>query len=393
MVARIRLLAWLLIAVAATAAHGALAQTAVTGYVLIPRTAPLSFSPPDADGVVWEEEFKQPGSRFVRVDFDQIAYSGDRPYEIAIVGPGGRVLLQVSSSDFQATGRYVTGDLPVDDVLIQVRTSGRPPSGLSFRIAHLVFSTSPPAQPYGVTSLGDDMKPLLDYVGNKAITEIAAPVARLSILVAKSGSDSGENISCTGFLISDDLLVTNAHCLSTQSACDGTTVYFGNEWIKGRDGGQVLRQGDPYRCGKLIDADPTFELDYAIVSLTTTAGGPPGKKWGYLRLDDRDPGPAEKLVVVEYPNGEPKEISATVCHAGTVPGEGYTGKLTDFGHTCATTWGSSGSPVVSGAGKVVGLHHLGLADPPWDDQNRAVRMHGRLIAALRRALALDAVHN
>jgi V8-like Glu-specific endopeptidase len=46
----------------------------------------------------------------------------------------------------------------------------------------------------------------------------------------------------------------------------------------------------------------------------------------------------------------------------------------DIAHTCDTEHGSSGSPLLNLAGSVVGLHHFGVAEGPYWNENRAVRM-------------------
>ena len=62
----------------------------------------------------------------------------------------------------------------------------------------------------------------------------------------------------------------------------------------------------------------------------------------------------------------------------TMPADGVIeGKGSDFGHTCDTMEGSSGSPVLRRADlKVVGLHHWGFVsnDQKWSAENRAVQM-------------------
>jgi V8-like Glu-specific endopeptidase len=63
---------------------------------------------------------------------------------------------------------------------------------------------------------------------------------------------------------------------------------------------------------------------------------------------------------------------------GTVPAPGVRPEvLTDFGHSCDTIQGSSGSPVLDSNHRVVGLHHWGFDDygpDAWKRTNRAVRM-------------------
>src|ERR1700726_2965231 len=94
------------------------AQRATTGIVFQATMKPLVFDTPSVDGVVWQEEYETLGSRFVRVAFDGISYSGDAPFEIRIVGHRGQVLSVIPAIDFVES--MVTGELPTDDILIQV---------------------------------------------------------------------------------------------------------------------------------------------------------------------------------------------------------------------------------------------------------------------------------
>ena len=113
------------------------------------------------------------------------------------------------------------------------------------------------------------------------------------------------------------------------------------------------------------------ELDYALLRLD----GAPGREFGKLTLKADTHAENAKLVMVQHPYGEPKQVSRDDCAVKTVSAPSYeSSKETDFGHTCDTLNGSSGSPMLNETMEVVGLHHLGfdLSSRRWGRENRAV---------------------
>ena len=65
--------------------------------------------------------------------------------------------------------------------------------------------------------------------------------------------------------------------------------------------------------------------------------------------------------MIEHPAGESKQVSRVDCKVQGVDLIGRSTDKTDFGHTCDTLGGSSGSPVLDPAHlEVVGLHHLAV---------------------------------
>jgi V8-like Glu-specific endopeptidase len=104
--------------------------------------------------------------------------------------------------------------------------------------------------------------------------------------------------------------------------------------------------------------------------------GTPGSKYGSLALTSLPTFPDKtKLVVVEHPGGEPKQVSIKDCAVQGTTKMGVQSK-SDFGHTCDTLGGSSGSPVMRlSDGVLVGLHHFGFTSGDLDPVNQAVYIH------------------
>ncbi|MFM7203433.1 MAG: trypsin-like serine peptidase [Myxococcota bacterium] len=179
------------------------------------------------------------------------------------------------------------------------------------------------------------------------------PVARL---------DLGSGL-CTAFLISEDLMMTNHHCMSSQSGCTQSKAQFNYELDTN---GNPLPT-DEYRCTELLTANEP--LDYAVFRVANS----PGLTYGWFSLDARVP-TGEQGSIIQHPNGRRKRAAvAPNCRLLDIA-DGNDNN-TDFRHQCDTEGGSSGSPVLDANFNVVGLHHFGGATRAGGNSaNQAVRM-------------------
>jgi V8-like Glu-specific endopeptidase len=191
--------------------------------------------------------------------------------------------------------------------------------------------------------------------------ELAAPVCRV---VTPTGDGSG-------FLIANDLLLTNHHVLPDSKSADGTTVEFNYQvnWA-----GEL----EPVRRYKLDSTRyrTSPELDYTIVRVTEN----PGDLFGFVDLAKRnEPTVNDFVSIIQHPNGGMKQICFTDNTVSAV-----------FGHlvqySTDTEPGSSGSPVFNQDWEIVGLHHRGggLAGP---DGKKYFTNEGILISAVLRDAA------
>ena len=191
--------------------------------------------------------------------------------------------------------------------------------------------------------------------------ELAAPVARV---VTQGGPGSG-------FLIANDLLLTNHHVLPTEQVASTTTVEFNYQvnWA-----GEL----EPVRRYKLdsshLHTNP--ELDYTIVRVQES----PGDLFGYIDLAKRsEPTVNDFVSIIQHPYGGMKQICFTDNKVSAV-----------FDHlvqySTDTEPGSSGSPVFNQQWEIVGLHHRGggLAGP---DGKKYFTNEGVLISAVLRDAA------
>lgn len=188
---------------------------------------------------------------------------------------------------------------------------------------------------------------------------LAPAVALLSFV------DAGHPRTCTGFLIGPDQLMTNEHCIRDEQTCASMTAVFGYEY----DRSGRLQIGTQVGCQGVETLMVNRELDASLVTLSNA----PGAQYGQLVLADTDAQAEVPMAIIQHPGSQPKQASVLDCAAGDVRIEGR-GVGTDFAHTCDTSGGSSGAPVLNADGQVIGLHHFGFQDGDGWDRNRAVHM-------------------
>jgi hypothetical protein len=195
-----------------------------------------------------------------------------------------------------------------------------------------------------------------------AIKNLGKSVARLNFIgdeeVLLRVAD--EHYYCTGFLISDDLLITNHHCPQTEKEWRSTEIFF--------DYDSETARPKSYRFKEFITANP--ELDYAIYRLNREVTDRPS-----LLLSSAVPLDGSQLFLIHHPGGKPKYVTKDGCLVQGLNVFGTGQEPTDFGHVCDTEGGSSGSPIFDpSTSRIVGLHHLGYyEDAPEPEMfNRAV---------------------
>ncbi|MEZ4632173.1 MAG: trypsin-like peptidase domain-containing protein [Deinococcales bacterium] len=199
---------------------------------------------------------------------------------------------------------------------------------------------------------------LTDIIFLEIGLERARSVARLELF----------NQLGSGFLIANNLLVTNNHVISSASEAKYAKVQFNYQ----RQRNHELAVVDVYR----LDPDRYFKTsqdeDWTIVALA----GDANKTWGQLDLKPAVIALGDRVNIIQHPLGQPKQVAYlanTVVHKD----ETWLQYLTD------TEAGSSGSPVFNVHWDVVALHHA-FCDP--DGQFDYVRNEGVLVDRILAAL-------
>lgn len=311
----------------------------------------------------WQRTFRRDGSGFLRVRFSNFANPDDESFSLVVKDASG-VAVAEYTADTLPSDDFWTPVIFGDELLVQVYAPGALQS-LSFEIEEFAFQTRRGLLDRVLDAVAGwfgtyDLEPITKYSDDDLIWGVSRAVAKLSI-VKKLSEEESRLIPCTGFLIRDELLMTNQHCVEIDTTCENTQAIFGYDEYQSAD----IEQ---YSCKRVVAED--FETDFALLELE----GSPGEKWGTLQPVDQAIDDDEKIFIVQHPNGEPKQIAIENCNVAGAIVDGY-GTDTDMAHTCDTRIGSSGSPVFLPIGAVIGLHHREPDEQgEFAEKNRAVRM-------------------
>lgn len=194
--------------------------------------------------------------------------------------------------------------------------------------------------------------------------ELAAPVGRVVI-----GDEKG-----TGFLLANDLLITNNHVLPDSATVERAVLEFNYQLNWNGQFEPVTR----YNFAQLERT--SAELDYSLVRIA----GSPGDLFGYIDPVNRGPiAVNDYVVIVQHPQGGPKQIALTDNKVSAV-----FNNLVQY--TTDTESGSSGSPVFDQNWRIVALHHFG-GNLPGPDNKRYFINEGIQFATIVRDAA-DILH-
>ena len=158
---------------------------------------------------------------------------------------------------------------------------------------------------------------------------------------------------CTVALISENRVLTAAHCLTKRDPIR-MKAYF-EYYTKDQ------KKLNPYPVQKVLMND-TFS-DVAILELA----GAPGKNYGHYAVAKQMPEAGSPLIVFEHPGLDEKSVSRKNCSLKEVD----SGELF---HTCDTENYSSGSPILNSQFEIIGVHQGSIANGN-DELN-----YGRIVA-------------
>ena len=166
-----------------------------------------------------------------------------------------------------------------------------------------------------------------------------ALIASKSVALIDVGSWTG-----SGFLICDDILMTNHHVVGSTDELQRLRALFNFQIdINGKDEKVTEYKALP---GGLFIVDE--DRDVALVQLD----GKPALEWGYLDLSKLVPKVGTRVNIIQHPAGLPKQVS-------------FQNNFVEFSddrvvqYVASTLGGSSGSPVMNDKWEVVAIHHAG----------------------------------
>jgi endonuclease G, mitochondrial len=222
-----------------------------------------------------------------------------------------------------------------------------------------------------------------DSVYSNFVELIVIAKKKVGRIVLKNGV---ENIGyATGFMVSDDLLLTNWHVFEDkESVADSEVQFFYELDTMGNPGDSVsfkLNASDFFYSFK--------ELDYCFIAVNKTdvTGTTNLSSVGYIHLDPvlgklGNEG-EEKLNIIHHPDGDYKQLS--------IRENKFTKILpTTLWYECDTASGSSGSPVFNDQWQVVALHHMGVAEK--NEQGDYIDKNGKIIPQIGNKIDESRIH-
>ena len=308
-----------------------------------PETVNLSLPIQPGIGLVSKTTIKRSASA-LRLHFVVSAPAATPSWGLEVMDKKDRKIWSYSAATDPSTDIW-SDEIPGDVAKVTVFAVAKIPE-LRLKIDRIIASQEP-TKGKGLTV--DKLKSIND--APPAIRPWGRSVARLVFV-----RDGGGQVLCTGFLIADDLFMTNNHCIRTPTEMSSGLAEFDFD----REGAIPVT----LRFKEIIDTNT--DLDFTVLRLATPSDRPPF-------TFDTSIGPRD-MVMIQHPAGRPKQVSIANCKVMGVQVAGVTPALTDFGHGCDTLQGSSGAPAIDiKTGRVLGLHHLGYL-PTDDPVNRAVQI-------------------
>ena len=187
-------------------------------------------------------------------------------------------------------------------------------------------------------------------LGWKEITSLSSshPIRRVGKSVAHIDLPA-MGPRCTGFLISESILMTNHHCIPTSSHARRVTAVFNHEK------GVSKSSQEKYDCSTFIGNNR--KLDYALLKCKSF----PGRKYGVVELDDTQMQRGDALFIVQQNCDYDQSRDCDYTKKYSL---GVITKVEDeYAHNADTLGASSGSPVFSSeTNTVIAIHHAGLGN-------------------------------
>ncbi|RKG59334.1 serine protease [Corallococcus sp. CA054B] len=159
---------------------------------------------------------------------------------------------------------------------------------------------------------------------------------------------------CTAWLVSNDVIITNNHCVGSASEAVGARVSFNYE------DGVASASRVWYPCATFIKTWSSDDM--TALRCSAVNGQLPGQVYGFLTVASTNAATSATVYVVNQNCDYYTTPSCTPTKKSS-PGKVLNGNYstTDISYDADTLGGSSGSPVLStSTNQVVALHHIGI---------------------------------
>jgi len=312
------------------------------------------------DASSWRQTIHVPDAEFIKVRFARVDLPiGDT---ITVSDPDGRMLHRYPGSAFTTDDDPGFWALSIvgDTAIVELHSAGRASSpAQGFEIDRFARGLTP-SEIEAANSGSEESTCGTNERTDAVCYEVSYPTEfSRSHSVARILSNGSSH--CTGWRLGPGPhLMTNEHCITSQTQLNQMEFWFGYQRTVCESGGTatpVIVTGDQF----LID---DFTLDFALVTIANAASV---DSFGFLEIDPRVPIVGEEIYISQHGAGNPKEFGIDsdvntpdqLCAIDDDIRDGR-GPNTDTGYRCDTTGGSSGSPVFArSSNKVVALHHFG----------------------------------
>lgn len=179
--------------------------------------------------------------------------------------------------------------------------------------------------------------------------------------------------SCTGFLVSEDILITAGHCMVNYSEhvidskdndnCKNNSWVFGFEDTTENEDGIKFKRDDIYECESIIEASYKSDSDFAVIKLNRKTID---KEVVMMNTNNLNYDIGSDIFVVGHPTGLPLKVAGGAKVYKNVGANKFVSNLDTFA-------GNSGSPIFNMQKEVIGILVSGETDYYFDKKDKCIR--------------------
>ncbi|SIT57233.1 exported hypothetical protein [Mesorhizobium prunaredense] len=325
--------------------------------------------------------------RYYRLRF-QVTNPEGVPWTITIRSPGGQMLSTFDQTDLRCQSEAGCWTVRLGSSLPTVRFDTSSSAAVAKVLTGLYMPKQAQRTFYSpMQGSRDELISSLDLPDDDERSTLQDKAENLGMLIASGPTEDGSkaNWCCSGVRLNGDLFMTNWHCGAAKGLPDSAFWKTSGSFNSCQASLVDLSwdhdsQGREYACRSVEFENK--KLDVAVLRLEALADGPLLARplsLPVLSTDALQSG--DQVMVLHHPACEPKSVTRNCgVKNPSLPSWIDDQQASEFSHNCTTENGSSGGPVYSADGSLVGLHHLGAKEGEEDKGNFAVRLAAILTA-------------